>query len=53
MEDGQRSSGVIVLGVLKVQGTDLDIDYLRDIGRRVGLTSLLERALVEAGLEAG
>jgi hypothetical protein len=39
-----------VLGVLKVQGTLLDMDYLRDVAGSEGLEALLDRALVEAGL---
>jgi hypothetical protein len=37
-------------GVLKVQGPSLDVTYLRDIARQVGLDALLARAMSEAGL---
>lgn len=33
------------LGVLKVQGGDLDLDYLRSMADRMGVAALLERAL--------
>ena len=42
-----------VLGVLKVQGPALDVAYLRDIARQVGLEQLLDRAMSEAGLGPG
>lgn len=38
-----------VLGVLKTQGPDLDLEYLRRWAEELGLTLLLERALEEAG----
>lgn len=38
-----------VLGVLKVQGSALDVDYLRRIAEEADLTALLERALAESG----
>lgn len=41
-----------VLGVLKVQGTALDLAYLRRIAADTGLDDLLARVLTEAGLEA-
>jgi hypothetical protein len=40
-----------ILGVLKVQGTNLDIAYLRRWAANLSVTDLLERALVNAGLE--
>jgi len=40
-----------ILGVLKVQGTSLDIDYLQKWAANLKVTDLLERALVDAGLE--
>jgi hypothetical protein len=39
-----------ILGVLKVQGTSLDLAYLRQWAAALGVTSLLERALEDAGL---
>jgi hypothetical protein len=39
-----------VLGVLKVQGADLDQTYLRSWSERLGLDDLLKRALEDAGL---
>lgn len=39
-----------ILGVLKVQGVQLDKDYLMQWARELGVTHLLERALDEAGL---
>lgn len=39
-----------ILGVLKIQGRELDIAYMREIAARVGLDALLRRALVESGL---
>lgn len=39
-----------VLGVLKQQGSRLDLVLLRDIAQTEGLSELLERALREAGL---
>ena len=38
-----------VLGVLKVQGDDLDLPYLRQAAEARGLAELLGQALVEAG----
>jgi len=40
-----------ILGVLKVQGTNLDMAYLRRWAANLSVTDLLERALVDAGLE--
>jgi hypothetical protein len=42
-----------VLGVLKVQAPTIDVAYLRDRAGQVGLSDLLEGALVAAGLAAG
>ncbi|MBD3886413.1 hypothetical protein IFO70_32525 [Phormidium tenue FACHB-886] len=39
-----------VLGVLKLQGTNLDFEYLRQWGRELNLVEVLDRALREAGL---
>jgi hypothetical protein len=39
-----------ILGVLKVQGTDLDMAYLQHWAAALGVTDLLVRALVDAGL---
>lgn len=39
-----------VLGVLKVQGTGLDFDYLRNWARRLDLSGDLNQAIGEAGL---
>ena len=39
-----------ILGVLKVQGTALDMDYLQRWAANLNVTDLLERALVDAGL---
>jgi hypothetical protein len=40
-----------VLGVLKVQATTLDLDYLKRVAADLGLSQLVTRALSEAGLE--
>ena len=40
-----------ILGVLKVQGTDLDMQYLQKWAANLDVTDLLERALVDAGLK--
>jgi hypothetical protein len=40
-----------ILGVFKVQGTNLDMAYLRRWAANLSVTDLLERALVDAGLE--
>jgi hypothetical protein len=40
-----------ILGVLKVQGTNLDIVYLERWAADLSVTDLLERALVDAGLK--
>ena len=40
-----------ILGVLKVQGTNLDRNYLQKWAANLSVTDLLERALVDAGLE--
>jgi hypothetical protein len=39
-----------LLGVLKVKGTNLDIDYLKQWSAQLGLSDLLKRALAEADL---
>ena len=39
-----------ILGVLKVQGTHLDMDYLQRWARALMVGDLFERALVDAGL---
>lgn len=39
-----------VLGVLKVQGERLDLEYLREWAGRVGVSDLLEKLLAEAGI---
>jgi hypothetical protein len=52
----QRGGGVSerqltdVTGVLKVQGTRLDLEYLREWAGTLGVADLLERLLAEAGL---
>jgi hypothetical protein len=40
-----------ILGVLKVQGTHLDMDYLQRWAASLKVTDLLERALADAGLK--
>ena len=40
-----------ILGVLKVQGTNLDMSYLRRWAPSLGVADLLERVLVDAGLK--
>lgn len=42
-----------VLGVMKVQGEELDLSYLDQWARRLGLEDLLEQALTDAGLAGG
>jgi hypothetical protein len=39
-----------VLGILKVRGTSLDMDYLQKWAANLKVADLLERALVDAGL---
>ncbi|MBV9691103.1 MAG: hypothetical protein JO202_15505 [Ktedonobacteraceae bacterium] len=39
-----------LIGVLKKQGTALDLAYLERWAAALGVTDLLERALIEAGL---
>jgi hypothetical protein len=41
-----------ILGVLKVQGTHLDMHYLQKWAASLNVTDLLERALVDAGLKS-
>ena len=40
-----------ILGVLKVQGTHLDMNYLQKWAANLNVNDLLERALVDAGLK--
>ncbi len=40
-----------ILGVLKVQGTALDMAYMQRWAKALQVTDLLERALVEAGIQ--
>ncbi len=40
-----------ILGVLKVQGTHLDMNYLQKWAANLNVTDLLERAFVDAGLK--
>ncbi len=40
-----------ILGVLKVQGTALDLAYLQRWATNLKVADLLDRALVDAGLE--
>ncbi|MFL5655678.1 MAG: hypothetical protein ACJ8CB_16055, partial [Ktedonobacteraceae bacterium] len=42
-----------ILGVLKIQGTNLDMVYLQRWAAVLKVTDLLERALVDAGLVEG
>jgi sugar/nucleoside kinase (ribokinase family) len=49
-EVSERQWGDIV-GVMKVQGEALDGDYLQHWASELGLTTMLERALREAGLK--
>lgn len=37
-----------VLGILKVQGSNLDLDYLRQYAQELNIDDLLEKALSEA-----
>ena len=39
-----------ILGVLKVQGTNLDMSYLERWANVLNVNDLLERALVDVGL---
>jgi len=41
-----------ILGVLKVQGTDLDMIYLQKWAANLNVTDLLERALIDAGFKS-
>ena len=55
-EQGNRISErqwLDVLGVIKVQGENLDIRYLETWTRTLGLFGLLERAFIECGIEPG
>jgi len=40
-----------VTGVIKVQSTNLDVDYLQKWGEQLGLLDLIKKAFLEAGLE--
>lgn len=40
-----------ILGVLKIQDTNLDMAYLQRWASSLGVADLLERALVDAGLK--
>ncbi len=40
-----------ILGVIKVQGDNLDIGYLKTWSQRLGLFGLLEKALNESGIK--
>ncbi len=42
-----------ILGVLKVQGTNLEMDYLQQWAKVLEVSNLLMRALEDAGLEGG
>lgn len=39
-----------VLGILKVQGTQLDISYLKQWAEKLGISNLLKKALNDAGV---
>ena len=39
-----------ILGIFKMQGTDLDMFYLHRWAAALNVTDLLERALIDAGL---
>lgn len=39
-----------VLGVLKVQSTDLDLDYLKSWAKIENISNLLNQAMLESGL---
>ena len=39
-----------ILGMLKISGSLLDLDYIRDLAQRTGLEPLLDRALAQGGL---
>ena len=40
-----------ILGVLKVRGTTLELQYLKHWAATLGVANLLERALDDAGLK--
>ena len=40
-----------VIGVIKVQSNNLDIDYLRKWGEQLGILDLIKKAFLDAGLE--
>lgn len=55
-EKGNRTSDQQwrdVLGVLKVSGDELDVEYLRKWSRHLGFPSLLEEAFEDAGFSNG
>ena len=39
-----------ILGVLKVQGEKLDLDYLKMWAKELGVSELLEKAFVDVGI---
>jgi hypothetical protein len=41
-----------ILGILRVNGTTLDRDYLKSIGVQLGLEQMLQRSLDESGLDS-
>lgn len=41
-----------ILGILKIQGERLDLEYLKTSAAGMGLTDLLSRALMESGLSS-
>lgn len=48
-DSGSEKQWRDVLGVLKVQGETLDLDYLQDWAQRLGVAAVLSEALVQAG----
>ena len=40
------------MGVLRIRNRKLDLDYMRDLAREMGVGDLLARALTEAGVES-
>lgn len=53
-EKGNRSSErqwLDILGVIKVQGKNLDIGYIKSWSRKLGLLDLLEKAVAESGIQ--
>ena len=51
-ESSERQWGDI-LGILEIQGDQLDYDYLRHWSTELRVTDLLERALSEGGVASG